>query len=130
MVCKSTFCFGALHQNPNTLHVLLKCPSGSFSQDMYILERLVHANCVELSSLLRERYGLSLESSMGVAIGFSIAFRYMSVADRGLLFDLFQSRHPGQWCSPSPQSFKWSAIRRFGLSIDDNPLSVLCHLPD
>jgi hypothetical protein len=127
MACSTLFRQLLDLQEPTTLCSIFKTPSGSFPEDVSIIEKLVMADCVGLSSILRERYGLSLELSVGVSISCAMAYRLMTGPNRGLFFDLYQARHPLAWHS-SELSYRWSVLRTLGVHIDSDPLSVLCCL--
>ncbi len=127
MVCTTLFSQLLELQEPTTLFSIFKTHSGSFQDDVSIIEKLVTADCVGLSSILRERYGLSLELSVGISISCAMAFRLMSRPNRGCFFGLFESIHPQAWHS-SEYSHRWSVLRSLGVRIDSDPLSVLCCL--
>jgi len=127
MVIKNWFC--GVVSEPHALFAFLKTPSGSLPEDVAILEQLVCADCVELASKVRERYGLSLEVSIGAAFACAISFRVMRSCDRALLFSLYEAHLGGQWHSLT-YAHQWSVLKALAMRVESNPLSVLCCLPE
>lgn len=127
MVLSNWFC--GFISEPHALFAFLKTPSGSLPEEVKVLEHLICADCVDLASILRERYGLSLEVSVGAAFACAITFRVMRSCDRTLLFNLYEAHLCGQWHSLA-YAHQWSNLKSLAMHAESNPLSVLCCLPE